>query len=63
MDKRSAQSRVPESRFNIEGFYHPDENRAGALNADGGYFLDEDVRLFENDFFGINNLEAAYSKF
>ncbi|KAI1362869.1 polyketide synthase [Xylaria arbuscula] len=60
VDKRSAQSRVPESRFNIEGFYHPDENRAGAMNADGGYFLDEDVRLFENDFFGINNLEAAY---
>ncbi|KAI1821188.1 polyketide synthase [Xylaria intraflava] len=60
VDNRSAQSRVPESRFNIEGFYHRDENRAGAMNADGGYFLDDDVRLFENDFFGINNLEAAY---
>ncbi|KAI3317926.1 polyketide synthase [Xylariaceae sp. AK1471] len=60
VEKRSAQSRIPESRFNIKGFYHPDENRAGAMNADGGYFLDEDVRLFENDFFGINNLEAAY---
>lgn len=27
----------------------------------GGYFLkDEDIRGFENDFFGINNLEAMY---
>ncbi|KAK3936136.1 hypothetical protein QBC46DRAFT_296752 [Diplogelasinospora grovesii] len=26
----------------------------------GGYFLGEDVRQFENSFFGINNLEATY---
>ena len=26
----------------------------------GGYFLNEDVRDFENSFFGINNLEATY---
>lgn len=26
----------------------------------GGYFLGEDVRQFENAFFGINNLEAAH---
>jgi hypothetical protein len=32
------------------------------MSADGGYFLNEDVRQFDNAFFGINNLEAAYSK-
>lgn len=27
----------------------------------GGYFLkDEDIRAFDNNFFGINNLEAKY---
>lgn len=29
------------------------------MNADGGYFIQEDVRHFENDFFGINRLEAT----
>ncbi|KAF3933955.1 hypothetical protein ABW19_dt0207416 [Dactylella cylindrospora] len=26
----------------------------------GGYLLQEDIRAFENDFFGINNVEATY---
>ena len=26
----------------------------------GGYFLKDDIRAFENSFFGINNLEATY---
>lgn len=26
----------------------------------GGYFINEDVRDFDNSFFGINNLEATY---
>ncbi|RYP78219.1 hypothetical protein DL771_000696 [Monosporascus sp. 5C6A] len=58
--KKSAQCSVPPERFNIGGFYHPDGNRAGAMNVNGGYFLKDDVRLFDNDFFGINNLEATY---
>ncbi|KAI0096909.1 polyketide synthase-like protein [Nemania sp. FL0031] len=61
VQKKSAQGVVPVERFNIGGFYHPDgSRRAGTIDADGGYFLDEDVREFENDFFGINNLEAKY---
>ncbi|KAJ2999377.1 hypothetical protein NUW58_g15 [Xylaria curta] len=59
-NNRSAQGPVPSDRFNIKAFYHPDGNRAGAMNADGGYFLQEDVRQFDNSFFGINNLEATY---
>ncbi|KAL7624846.1 hypothetical protein AAE478_004060 [Parahypoxylon ruwenzoriense] len=51
---------VPPERFNIKAFYHPDGNRSGVMDADGGYFLQEDVRQFENSFFGINNLEATY---
>ncbi|KAI1455535.1 ketoacyl-synt-domain-containing protein [Annulohypoxylon moriforme] len=56
----SAQGRFPASRFNIEGFYHPNSERPGSLNMTGGYFIDEDIRAFENSFFGINNLEATY---
>ena len=58
---RSGQCDVPASRINIDGFYHPEAlNRSESLNMRGGYFLQEDVRDFENDFFSINNLEAAY---
>jgi hypothetical protein len=61
--KRSAQCTVPQERFNIHGFYHKDGTRAGVMNASGGYFLQEDVRQFDNSFFNISNLEATYSKF
>ncbi|GAW26376.1 putative polyketide synthase [Rosellinia necatrix] len=58
--KKSAQCTVPADRYNIDGFYHKDGSRAGVMNVDGGYFLKEDVRQFDNSFFGINNLEASY---
>lgn len=61
LKQRSGQCDVPSSRFNIEAFYHPDGvERPGSTHARGGYFIQEDVRNFENDFFGINNLEATY---
>lgn len=61
LESRSGQCNVPASRFNIDGFYHPDgASRPGSMNTKGGYFLSEDIRNFENSFFGINNLEATY---
>ncbi|KAI0434399.1 polyketide synthase [Xylaria sp. FL1042] len=60
IQKRSAQGPVPPERFNIKAFYHPDGARAGVMDANGGYFLNEDIRLFENTFFGINAMEATY---
>jgi acyl transferase domain-containing protein len=60
MQKRSRQCQVPKSRFNADGFYHPDGGISRTMNTAGGYFLQEDVRQFENNFFGINNLEATY---
>ena len=35
-------------------------DRPGSMTTTGGYFLKDDVREFENSFFGINNLEATY---
>ncbi|KFA53738.1 hypothetical protein S40293_01625 [Stachybotrys chartarum IBT 40293] len=58
---KSANCEVPRSRFNVDGFYHPDGmDRPGSVVTRGGYFLGEDIRGFENSFFGINNLEATY---
>ncbi|KAL4884019.1 putative polyketide synthase [Aspergillus karnatakaensis] len=58
--KKSARSRIPASRFNIDGFYHPDNTKPGTTNIDHGYFLDSDIQEFDNAFFGINNLEASH---
>ncbi|KAI0401620.1 reducing type I polyketide synthase 10 [Xylaria palmicola] len=57
---RTGQCEVPKSRFNVDAFYHPDGDRPGSIVTRGGYFIDKDVREFENSFFGINNLEALY---
>ena len=58
IEGRSGHCDIPASRFNASGFYHPDTHRPGSINATGGYFINEDIRMFENSFFGINNLEA-----
>ncbi|KLP20845.1 putative polyketide synthase [Fusarium fujikuroi] len=60
IQKKSAYGPVPADRYNINGFYHPQSNRSGSTNVPGGYFINEDVRQFDNAFFDINNLEATY---
>ncbi|KAK7972186.1 hypothetical protein PG988_006320 [Apiospora saccharicola] len=60
VEQKTAQGPVPPERYNLEGFYHPYKDRSGSINVPGGYFVDEDVRQFDNNFFGINNLEATY---
>ncbi|OJJ74373.1 hypothetical protein ASPBRDRAFT_193095 [Aspergillus brasiliensis CBS 101740] len=50
---------VPPSRYNAAAYYHPDFERPGSINSSSGYFIHEDIRAFENGFFGINNLEAT----
>jgi acyl transferase domain-containing protein len=57
---RAARSDVPESRWNVDSFYHSEPDRRGCLSMRGGYFINGDIRLFDNSFFGINNLEASY---
>ncbi|KAI1170031.1 polyketide synthase-like protein [Nemania sp. FL0916] len=59
MKNSSARCSVPRERFNIKGF-HAADGRNGAMVSDGGYFLQEDVRNFDNSFFGISNIEARY---
>ncbi|XDG05861.1 hypothetical protein ABKA04_005476 [Annulohypoxylon sp. FPYF3050] len=57
--KKSALAPVPKERLNIEAFYHPDVTLPDMANGNRGYFLNEDVRQFENGFFGIDATEAA----
>ncbi|KUJ17704.1 polyketide synthase [Mollisia scopiformis] len=57
---KDARSEIPKSRWDIDSFYHPTPGHQGSLSMRGGYFLDGDIRTFDNAFFGINNLEASY---
>ena len=60
-EERSGQCDVPESRFNIDAFYDPGGSKVpGGMNMRGGYFIQEDIRAFDNEFFGILNAEATY---
>ncbi|KAI4230036.1 MAG: hypothetical protein L6R36_000415 [Xanthoria steineri] len=47
-----------ESRFNAEGFYHPNGEHHGASNVTKSYFLEENPRLFDSGFFSIAPREA-----
>ncbi|KAF3095918.1 hypothetical protein TWF569_001295 [Orbilia oligospora] len=60
INERSGQCDFPATRFNIDAFYKPQKDPTGAINMRGGYFIQEDLRNFENEFFGINNAEATY---
>ncbi|KAL9130123.1 MAG: hypothetical protein Q9217_001597 [Psora testacea] len=55
-DERSGQCDVPSTRFNIDGYYQPE----AGMNMRGGYFIKDDIREFDNEFFGILNQEATY---
>lgn len=60
IQEKSTQTPIPHSRFNIGSFYHSNVERPGSVATAGGHFLEEDLKYFDNDFFGINNLEAMY---
>ncbi|KAI1129321.1 polyketide synthase-like protein [Nemania abortiva] len=60
LEEKSAQGPVPLERYNIKGFYSPEGDKSGVMNVDGGYFLREDVRQFDNEFFGIHSFEATH---
>ncbi|EAW09117.1 putative hybrid NRPS/PKS enzyme [Aspergillus clavatus NRRL 1] len=49
---------IPESRFSVDSFYHPDNAHHGTSNVRHSYFLEEDLRQFDVQFFGIKPIEA-----
>ncbi|TGO26315.1 hypothetical protein BPAE_0062g00360 [Botrytis paeoniae] len=56
---RTASSDFPSDRMNIQGYYHPDDNRTSTIPLRGGSFLKEDLGVFDTPFFSITPAEAA----
>ena len=57
-EPRDLSIEIPSSRFNSQGFYHPNSSHHGTSNVRNSYFLNEDVRLFDSQFFNISTAEA-----
>ena len=55
---RDLRTEIPPSRFDPEGFYHPDNSHHGTSNVRHSYLLSEDHRHFDAQFFGIKPAEA-----
>ncbi|KAF7169928.1 hypothetical protein CNMCM5623_002479 [Aspergillus felis] len=49
---------IPENRFSADSFYHPDNAHHGTSNVRHSYLLEEDLRRFDAQFFGISPIEA-----
>ncbi|KAJ5940245.1 hypothetical protein N7516_000413 [Penicillium verrucosum] len=55
--QKDVQRKMPENRFNVDSFYHPDGKNKGTTvqtNARYGYFLDQDLGAFDPGFFNIS---------
>ncbi|KAF2629171.1 ketoacyl-synt-domain-containing protein [Macroventuria anomochaeta] len=58
-EPRDVRSTIPVNRFNPDGFFHSANDRHGTSNTRHGYFLSEDLRQFDAQFFGIKPVEAS----
>jgi acyl transferase domain-containing protein len=58
VEKRSGYSEFKKDRINVDGFYHPDQQHPGSFHMRGGFFLQEDPRLFDHTLFGISPIET-----
>ncbi|KAL8723272.1 MAG: hypothetical protein Q9225_000394 [Loekoesia sp. 1 TL-2023] len=52
--------KVPKSRFNIDAHLHPNNDRPGSFNVQGGYFLNDSLKEFDPGLFGITPIEAIW---
>ena len=58
-EARSAMTEIPKDRFNIDAFYHPHNERAGAINVRGGHYMNHvETDAFDAPFFSITPNEA-----
>ena len=61
INKETGQTpKVPTSRFNIDAYYHSNNDRPGSFAVLGGYFLKETLQEFDPSFFGITPIEAMW---
>ncbi|KAJ6096143.1 reducing type I polyketide synthase [Penicillium sp. IBT 16267x] len=59
VEKRCAMTDVPADRFNVDAFQGTDTTRTDTITPRGGYFIEEDLTLFDAPFFSITSAEAA----
>ena len=55
---RDLLTKIPSDRFNAKAFYHPDPTHHGTTNVQESYFLSENPRQFDSQFFGIQPMES-----
>ncbi|KAI1081150.1 ketoacyl-synt-domain-containing protein [Whalleya microplaca] len=55
---RSAWSKIPKDRFNQEAYHHPNPEKKGTINSQGGYFLSQNLEMFDPGFFDMTRKEA-----
>lgn len=58
LNARSTLSETPKDRFNVDGFYHPQAERAGTQNFREGHFMNRPIDAFDAPFFSITPAEA-----
>ncbi|KAL7795897.1 putative polyketide synthase [Trichoderma ceciliae] len=56
--KESQWSEFPKDRLNIDGYYHPSNQRLGSISFRGAHFLKNDISAFDAPFFSIPTEEA-----
>jgi hypothetical protein len=54
---------IPEDRFDVKGLYHKDHTRVGRSHITGGYFMKEDISLFDAAFFNLASDVASVSPY
>ncbi|KAL2757771.1 hypothetical protein ACRALDRAFT_1047756 [Sodiomyces alcalophilus JCM 7366] len=59
MARKTAWSKFPEDRMNIDGFYHPDGHRQGSISFRGAHLLKNDLASFDASFFSMNEDEVT----
>ncbi|KAI0967014.1 putative polyketide synthase [Xylaria arbuscula] len=57
-EPRDVRREIPDERFSSTGFYHPNGAHHGHSNIRHAYMVNEDIAVFDAEFFGIKPLEA-----
>lgn len=57
-DPQDVRREIPDSRFSVHGFYHRSRAQPGHSHIKHAYLLDEDLSVFDAEFFGIKPVEA-----
>ena len=53
-------TKVPDSRYNIDAYLHPVNDRPGSFNVPGGFFIEDDLDAFDPSLFDISPVEALW---